>query len=396
MPAPDDCLASVDDKAVSRQEDRSTPRALPTSLYAMILVGAALSTPKSRLILELENFDVRPFGWRDDDKSKGQANNASETDDEVDELADDIADISLTSTTDMSDENSEEEDSFAETSFASTAETDELEEGEETSVDQSTDDEDEEEDEIDELEDDCDVDQLEEDLEAHEDEYDMLSATATDSTFENISRTSHESSTIQRTNPPPAPSTTLDPPALSLSPPTPTTKPPSPPATVSTNQQGPNRPLSPLSSSSPSSLLAVERLIYRILSAPPLPSSTSDDDEEELPLSQTTLLIRAPRRFKHDSFLPRQTHSRELNAALDEYLSPPPPKEVKGRKGGGMLSKKVGSSGLKVSCQRTSDNTKYDGKEEILVAQSQEEDEDMIWWQWSGKLKGIGDELFSF
>lgn len=74
-----------------------------------------------------------------------------------------------------------------------------------------------------------------------------------------------------------------------------------------------------------------------------------------------------------------------------------------------MLSRKVGSSGLRVSCRLpdTAEVTTENGdsaKTEVLERnrESSEErsgdgddDDEMIWWEWRGKIKGIGDELFS-
>lgn len=416
--------AATNPRSQLSQPDSLTPCSshLKSTIYAMILVGASLNAPKARLILELENFDIRPFGWRDDDDGRSSSHHTSGIED-VDALADTFVNASITSGEDGDEDSSDAETSFADISLdsAATAETDESEDGEsEVSYAHSVDDEDEISDEHG------------EDDKAKETrgiEFDIALATPSRKVTEPPFDVSSQPQDDVEINPL-HPDCDLQPPPASTAPPASTieraiTPPPPPPSNSgisppSTTSPADPQPLQPTSSTftsttSPFSLLTAERLIYRTLAAPPSAphSDAEEDDDTELPLSSTTFLIRAPRRFKHDAFLPRQTHSKELNSALDEYLSPPIAKLPK-KKGGGMLSKKVGASGLRVSC-RLSDTSaadamienaksaskmvvernREDREEKVGDGDDDDDDDEMIWWEWRGKIKGIGDELFS-
>ncbi len=89
--------------------------------------------------------------------------------------------------------------------------------------------------------------------------------------------------------------------------------------------------------------------------------------------TQTHILIRAPRRFVHPAWIPRQNVTASMDNFLEQFL---------GAAGHGPRTnkKKTKIEGLWVACQRPSTDL---GKEV-----TNEEDE-MIWWSWDGKLVGF-------
>ncbi|KAK0490243.1 hypothetical protein IW261DRAFT_1353316 [Armillaria novae-zelandiae] len=93
----------------------------------------------------------------------------------------------------------------------------------------------------------------------------------------------------------------------------------------------------------------------------------------EIGPTQTHILIRAPRRFVHPAWIPRQNVTASMDNFLEQFL---------GAAGHGPKTnkKKTKIEGLWVACQRPSTDL---GKDE-----RQEEDE-MIWWSWDGKLVGF-------
>ena len=176
-------------------------------------------------------------------------------------------------------------------------------------------------------------------------------------------------------------------------------------------------------------LRAAERLIYRVLAFPSDDDEGQDEDDgTELPLSQTTVLIRAPRGFKPSSsdadeesgtWIPKQTYSKDLDAVLNGWMQPPSfVHDANGRKPwGGMASQKgrgkdkVPTTGLRIVCgpqalkgapvREEESELLRDAPRSVLklapVDRGDEDDEDedqeekddeMIWWQWGWKIEG--------
>ncbi|KAF8905344.1 hypothetical protein CPB85DRAFT_1552214 [Mucidula mucida] len=80
--------------------------------------------------------------------------------------------------------------------------------------------------------------------------------------------------------------------------------------------------------------------------------------------TQTHVLIRAPRRFVHPAWVPRQSVSASLDRTFLER---------------GKGKSKV--EGVWVACRRPAVNEEEDG--------DMEEDDEMIWWSWDGKIVGF-------
>ncbi|KAH6890102.1 hypothetical protein BKA70DRAFT_1202287 [Coprinopsis sp. MPI-PUGE-AT-0042] len=104
----------------------------------------------------------------------------------------------------------------------------------------------------------------------------------------------------------------------------------------------------------------------------------------DMSTTQTHILIRAPRNFWHPAWIPRQNVTSTLDnglkaffaeSLLDSTSSPPPPKNSKKQRTEGVwLTSKHGMN-LDSSPLTLNDN----------------EEDDMIWWSWDGKLVGFSD-----
>ncbi|KAF8815795.1 hypothetical protein BYT27DRAFT_7155397 [Phlegmacium glaucopus] len=129
-----------------------------------------------------------------------------------------------------------------------------------------------------------------------------------------------------------------------------------------------------------------ERLLSRILAA-------ADGDGRgiisEMSPTQTHILIRAPRRFNHPAWIPRQNVSTSLDSILYDFLD---------HSGVGLSpslsqtkhSKKNHVEGVWITTRagiqkETTNEAPANG---LLPKQ---EDDDMIWWSWEGKLVGFSD-----
>ena len=112
--------------------------------------------------------------------------------------------------------------------------------------------------------------------------------------------------------------------------------------------------------------------------------------------TQTHVLLRAPRRFSHPAWLPRQSASASLDKTLRDFVID------SGLCGGndastignGKPRRRGASTGVKtegvlVTCQSRPDES-LNSVDPLLSEVSEEEDEP-IWWSWNGKLTGFAE-----
>lgn len=100
--------------------------------------------------------------------------------------------------------------------------------------------------------------------------------------------------------------------------------------------------------------------------------------------TQTHIVLRAPRKFMHPAWVPKQTLSGAFDALLDQFLEEsgerPRRDDVKKRKKGGNVE------GVWIrSRQRLTEDSEIISSEEIP------EEDEMIWWTWDGRLVGFAD-----
>ncbi|KAF9035381.1 hypothetical protein BDZ89DRAFT_1157784 [Hymenopellis radicata] len=107
-------------------------------------------------------------------------------------------------------------------------------------------------------------------------------------------------------------------------------------------------------------LRTADRLLSRAL------VGADADLAAEMNPTQTHVLIRAPRRFVHPAWVPRQN----VTASLDRTFL------------GGKGTGKSKVEGVWVGCRRPAPEEEDDGKDE-------DEEDEMIWWSWDGKIVGF-------
>jgi hypothetical protein len=177
----------------------------------------------------------------------------------------------------------------------------------------------------------------------------------------------------QAPSPPPSrtPSPSSSPPPPSSSPPPLSSSPPPPPHLLpSTYAQ------------ELEALRTAERLLSRTLA-----SACGENDGQgmasEMAPTQTHIVLRAPRKFMHPAWVPRQALSGAFDTLLDQFLEEsgerPTRDDSKKKK-----SRKVEGVWIH-SRQRLTENSKIMSSEEIP------EEDEMIWWTWDGKLVGFAD-----
>ncbi|KAG2337090.1 hypothetical protein BDR05DRAFT_970626 [Suillus weaverae] len=169
------------------------------------------------------------------------------------------------------------------------------------------------------------------------------------------------------------------------------------------SSQAPSPPLSRTPSPSPSSssppppphilpptyaqeleaLRTAERLLSRTLA-----SACGENDGQsmasELSPTLTHIVLRAPRKFTHPAWVPRQTLSGAFDALLDQFLEEsgerPERDDIKKKRKGG----KVEGVWIRSRQRLTEDS-------EIISGEEIPEEDEMIWWTWDGKLVGFAD-----
>ncbi|KAF7331482.1 hypothetical protein MKEN_00027000 [Mycena kentingensis (nom. inval.)] len=117
------------------------------------------------------------------------------------------------------------------------------------------------------------------------------------------------------------------------------------------------------------SLQSIQRVTRQLAQAM---AGADCDLAEELSPTQTHILLHAPRRFKHPAWIPRQNASSAMQKALDTFWD-----EANGKK----RTSKQKVEGVWVRCRA----------ESSLAPQSSDEEDEMIWWSWDGKIVGFSE-----
>lgn len=105
--------------------------------------------------------------------------------------------------------------------------------------------------------------------------------------------------------------------------------------------------------------------------------------------TQTHILLRAPRRFTHPSWIPRQNLSRTLESTLQTFLEDAfasndhRPQSINSRNKHPRVG--IATEGVWIGCQ-------YDELHSLSGDRCpEEEDDEMIWWAWNGKIVGFSE-----
>ena len=116
--------------------------------------------------------------------------------------------------------------------------------------------------------------------------------------------------------------------------------------------------------------------------------------------TQTHVLLRAPRRFSHPAWLPRQNVSASLDNVLRDFLvgsgiEDPVPA------GGARKAPRRGAAGIKtegvlVTCRASPDDSTSHPPAHLptsttVTEASEGEEGELIWWAWDGKLTGFAE-----
>ncbi|TCD66202.1 hypothetical protein EIP91_001649 [Steccherinum ochraceum] len=140
-------------------------------------------------------------------------------------------------------------------------------------------------------------------------------------------------------------------------------------------------------------LRTADRLLSRTLA-----NACAEQDgglSSELAPTQTRILLRAPRHFNHPEWTPRQNFTRALEKSLTSFLSnavapPDTPPEAQTQKRKPSYTVGARTEGVWIGARdevlHTNISTDSDSQ-----PTSAEEDQDMIWWSWNGKIAGFSD-----
>ncbi|TFK71598.1 hypothetical protein BDN72DRAFT_837496 [Pluteus cervinus] len=132
----------------------------------------------------------------------------------------------------------------------------------------------------------------------------------------------------------------------------------------------------------------------------------------EMAPTQTHILIRAPRRFVHPAWVPKQNMKSTMDGVLERFLEdsfPPPPlsslsassgvlddqkNRMNGSRNGNKAKDKGKVEGIWVVPNKnegTRGSGRGHGHDEGGDRHEEDEDNEMIWWSWDGKLVGFSD-----
>ncbi|KAI0269347.1 hypothetical protein BC834DRAFT_865971 [Gloeopeniophorella convolvens] len=130
-------------------------------------------------------------------------------------------------------------------------------------------------------------------------------------------------------------------------------------------------------------LRAAERLLARTLANA---SAEGSGIANELAPTQTHVLVRAPRRFSHPAWLPRQNASASLDGMLHEFLVESGMSE--GAQGKPRRRAGVNTEGVLVTCK---DGPESGSATPRPAGEGTSEEDELIWWVWDGKLTGFAE-----
>ncbi|GLB33210.1 hypothetical protein LshimejAT787_0100950 [Lyophyllum shimeji] len=135
-------------------------------------------------------------------------------------------------------------------------------------------------------------------------------------------------------------------------------------------------------------LHAAERLLSRTLAAA---DAEGNGMSADMAPTQTHILLRAPRRFVHPSWVPRQNMTAPCESALDEFLEDSGIQLPDTHSGKRKKVPKTGKTvqGVWVTCKGGLDAEV--GKDGVGVWAGDDEWDDMIWWSWDGKIVGFSE-----
>ncbi|KAF8335858.1 uncharacterized protein EI90DRAFT_3047334 [Cantharellus anzutake] len=327
-------LAASTKDTPESNDSASRPALRLSKAHFMILVGTSVGAPKLRVIVELDRFEVKPFGWRD----------------HVMPLDPPRAEVSgVVTDYDGTVEGHSEEDSGS----ISSSET---------------------------------ISGQESDEDAHsqlgtEDEHSVSN-----------SESESESDSGIESRPTLAPSTVIDDGRQS--------SPASPESNTSHGDTASYRHVldDALLLSTPATegiIKKAERALYRALAHT---DAGYDDGDDELPPTTSLVLLRAPRSFHQPHWTPRQDYSRSLDLVAQRFfqLGDGGKKTAPLKFAGGMRSGKL--RGIKICCQTSHTSGPVEAGGDMgwhdRGSCGDAEADEMIWWQWDGKLRGIGDDMF--
>lgn len=103
--------------------------------------------------------------------------------------------------------------------------------------------------------------------------------------------------------------------------------------------------------------------------------------------AQTHIFLRAPRRFQHPSWVPRQNYTKTLDDSLQDFVS-----QAVGHPLEDTHSKKRRPRGTKLEGVWVSCKSGPTAGDDVDIAGilASEEDE-MIWWEWRDKIVGFSE-----
>ncbi|KAF5337426.1 hypothetical protein D9611_003003 [Ephemerocybe angulata] len=370
--------------------------------YLAVVLGPSLGTAKSRTFMAVDGFEAREWGMREgeDENKGGREEEEEESDEEVFVVEDE-------SESDSTDSESEEEEEEEEEAYESAEEPEESE---------------------DELE------AQEEDAGDHDESLSSEHIIGTNQPplstlkplIEHPAQSTPQSPQILRDNVDSNPQSPLPPlpksPAHEIrTPSTPAdaqfpvqslqngnsnskSAPPSPlrPKTIPTPSRATSQPPPPPTSYAEDQrfLQNSERLLARVL-------ATADAEgygfASELAPTQTHILLRAPRRFAHPSWIPRQNISASLESSLEAFLekskAPPPPlpmlpEQITGKSLSAAAAKEKKEKERMRTKQQLSEGVWVTAKAGLKIPErvrDEREEDEMIWWSWDGKIVGFSD-----
>ncbi|KZT13258.1 uncharacterized protein LAESUDRAFT_719602 [Laetiporus sulphureus 93-53] len=136
---------------------------------------------------------------------------------------------------------------------------------------------------------------------------------------------------------------------------------------------------------------AAERLLSRTLA-----NACAEDEGGmscELAPTHAHVLLRAPRRFVHPAWVPKQNLTRSLEGMLQTFLEEARCMEGSRQDKRSGARKGVKTEGVWVSCRggEINPDVKLNVRENQDEEDEDEEEDEMIWWAWDGKIIGFAD-----